>query len=68
MSFPFGRKYTLIFLNVARDPDILVELPGNGKRLSGLLADLGDMMADNGSLVFPLGSLRWNADYVEREC
>lgn len=64
---PFEKKCMLIFLNIARDPDILAEGETNTGRLSGVVDDLKDILDDSGTVVVALKSCAWHMEYLARE-
>ena len=64
---PFEKKCMLIFLNIARDLDILSEGEMNSGRLSGVVDDLKDILDDSGTIVIALKSSAWHQQYLARE-
>ena len=62
-----GRKCTLIFFNITRDPGILTDDQDSSTRLMGVLRQLHDILADNGTLVIALKGLWTEKAHVTRE-
>ena len=64
---PFEKKCMLLFLNIARDPDILAGGETNTARLSGVVDDLKDITDGSGTIVIALKSSAWHQQYLARE-
>lgn len=66
-STVLGQKCTLIIFNVSRDPDILHDEEASNGRLMGVLSELHDLLADNGTLIIALKDMGWNQRHLQRE-
>ena len=67
-ELPFGRPYTLIFLNLAANESLLSADEGNTADLFGVLTDIGAILSENGTLVIALPDVSSDVDRLEREC
>lgn len=64
---PLGRECALIFLNVARDPTILVDNEASSRRPNGFLPDLSGLLNDKSSLVIALADRSMSGGYIIRK-
>ena len=67
-ELPFGRPYTLIFLNLAANKILLSADEDSTADLFGVLADIGSILSENGTLVIALPNVSSGVYRLEREC
>ena len=67
-ELPFGRPFTLIFLNLAANESLLSADEDNTADLFGVLADIGSILPENGTLVIALPDVSSDVYRLEREC
>lgn len=66
-DLPFGRKYGLIFLNLAADENLLSAEEGSATDLFGVLVDIHSILAETGTLVIALPDCMSRVDRLKRE-
>ena len=63
----FGRPYSLVFLNLAGNENLLSVDEESMRDLHGVLSDIHSILADTGTLVIALPDLKSRVDLLSRE-
>ena len=63
----FGRPYSLVFLNLAANENLLSVDEESMRDLHGVLSDIHSILADTGTLVIALPDLESRVDLLSRE-